>query len=86
MTDILQDYMETFHPNATGANDSVFPYPEAFGNPINNGLSKRELFAAMAMQGLCANPTVNFATSEVERLARKRADGLISELNRDDED
>ena len=44
-------------------NDQAFPMPAAFnqhsGDPLNfaeYGLTKRELFAAMAMQGIVSNP------------------------------
>ena len=49
------------------------------------GLTKRELFAAMAMQGHCANPNsigtlAHFAMSSV-----KFADALLAELSKPEE-
>lgn len=49
------------------------------------GLTKRELFAAMAMQGLLANsdPNTNeWAADQVARYAVKQADVLLAELER----
>jgi hypothetical protein len=46
------------------------------------GLTKRELFAAMAMQGLCANsiPGSQHQPHNVAREARQIADALLAEL------
>lgn len=41
------------------------------------GLSKRELFAAMAMQGL---QSLNIPSTEIARLAVEQADLLLKEL------
>jgi len=48
---------------------------------LAGGLSKRELFAAMAMQGIVVN---GFTTWEAEasKLAVRHADALIAELER----
>ena len=43
-------------------------------------MSTREQFAAAAMQGLLANPSVNFQWPGLEALAVRRADALIKEL------
>lgn len=49
------------------------------------GLTKRELFAAMAMQGILANPeiTKEHKYLNIEQSAIKFADGLINELNKE---
>lgn len=67
-----------------------FPYVELdtySGKPCNQhfGLTKRELFAAMAMQGILANPeiTKNHKDLNIEQAAIKCADALIAELNRE---
>jgi hypothetical protein len=45
------------------------------------GLTKRELFAAMAMQGLCAYPSlIDDTVTGVARLAVEQADALLAEL------
>jgi hypothetical protein len=44
------------------------------------GLTKREYFAALAMQGLCADPGVTIA--ETVDVAIKVADALIEQLNK----
>jgi len=69
-------------------------YPEASKEinklyPNNEGLTKREYFAAMAMQGIIANP--QYATKGIEEGGRKLltqeaaimiADALIKELSK----
>lgn len=84
------------------ANQSAFPLTfqevDATGMPrhamvVETGMTKREYFAAKAMQGLLANPNIQIqlgATSDALGIMRERvialascamADGLISELN-----
>jgi hypothetical protein len=46
-------------------------------SPVTHGLTKREYFAAMAMQGLLANPNISCVTSD----AVLYADKLIEALN-----
>lgn len=56
---------------------------EQTGNPVAQelGLTKRELFAAMAMQGLLANQhSFGSKRSEVANNAVTAADALIAEL------
>lgn len=49
------------------------------------GLTKRELFAAMALQGILANSeiTKNHRDLNIEQTAIKFADALINELNKE---
>ena len=69
--------------------------PRAFPNvgdgPLYDGLSKRELFAAMAMQGLLAanargindpDYTMNFDPERLSQWAVQHADALIAALDR----
>lgn len=63
--------------------DSVFPQPENWGNDVIvnlGGLSKRELFAAMAMQGCLAAHDDVFEPSTLAKDAVEYADALIKEL------
>lgn len=49
-----------------------------------NGLNKREFFAALAMQGLCASGANDFNVNHVDVIADiavKQADALINALN-----
>lgn len=46
------------------------------------GLSKRELFAAMAMQGMLANERVENSRGRVATAAVEMADDLLKELAR----
>lgn len=60
---------------------------------VNPGLTKRELFAAMAMQGMLANPTLTIVDHQtgypiaygVIEQAMFFADSLISKLNVENE-
>lgn len=62
------------------------PYPNETSNPIQNhitssyGLTKRELFAAMAMQGYITDP--NSSPNRAAVFAVKCADALLAELNK----
>jgi hypothetical protein len=50
------------------------------------GLTTRELFAAMAMQGFCANASMTDNTpGEIARYSTGQADALIAELNKSKE-
>lgn len=51
---------------------------------MSSGLTKRELFAAMAMQGIMADPNVENPISAAS-LAVQCADALINELNKQNE-
>ena len=65
-------------------NEPAFPNGEMENNisPQHYGLTKRELFAGLAMQGFCAN---NHAWEEkdhngVAEISRAYADALLAEL------
>jgi hypothetical protein len=47
----------------------------------DSGLTKREYFAAMAMQGICANLSSRLKPSEAAETSVKIADALIQQLN-----
>jgi hypothetical protein len=81
----------------TKANEAITPlikdvcegdYNSKYFDYNNNGLTKREYFAAMAMQGLLSNPTIITGTQKtisVPALAESSthyADALINELNK----
>jgi hypothetical protein len=56
-------------------------FPMRNPDPSQNdewGLTKREYFAAMAMQGLISNPNTSFETRDAVIIA----DALIAELNK----
>ena len=62
--------------------DSAFPgnFPGRFSP---SGLTKRELFAAMAMQGICASPFENEADDPIRSdalMAVRLADALLAAL------
>lgn len=62
------------------------PNERAFGSRMHDGLTKREYFVAIAMQGLCANSKMlNTVTlRDVENLpsmAIALADSIIDQLN-----
>lgn len=53
------------------------------GVAISQGLTKRELFAAMAMQGMLANGLDRNAAHVNAIYAVQHADALINELNKE---
>lgn len=54
----------------------------AYPTPTDLGLTKRELFAAMAMQGLCARPATHRPV-DIAPLSIAMADALLAELAKD---
>ena len=65
-------------------NDAAYPshhFPERW-NP-EFGLSKRELIAAMAMQGILADPMAVAEFQHIARLSVLHADALIAELSKE---
>lgn len=78
----------------TNANDLVNPAYINNGHDdrgyTHDGLTKREYFAAMAMQGFCANPETNRPLNDkdedlkiaLSRVSVKLADALIEQLNK----
>lgn len=71
------------NPNGPAFSQHIDPY-----NGIALGLTKREYFAAMAMQGILSNPGLNpekrggAAREWLSEVSCKVADALIAELNR----
>jgi hypothetical protein len=53
----------------------------AFGHEPPNALTKREYFAGLAMQGLCADVSVR-DIDQISTLAVDAADALIAALNK----
>jgi len=73
----------------TKANDNVYPVVLQHGlthdSHVEAGLTIRELFAAMAMQGTCSNYDIwsNTSAREIAGHAVEQADALIAELNKE---
>lgn len=69
----------------TRPESAAFPYLDGEGGQLEIaevGLTKRELFAAMALQGMLANPATDGSfNSSVADDAVAFADHLIKELN-----
>jgi hypothetical protein len=65
------------HPNDPSTPCSYINSDFTVDYSIYQGLTKREYFAAMALQGLLANPNISVVTSD----AVLYADRLIAELN-----
>ncbi len=72
----------------TNPNHNAFttPLPEnrEYPDPADyEGLTKREYFAAMAMQGICANSTTDIEPHVygIAKIALECADALIKALN-----
>lgn len=70
----------------SNTNDPAFPHIDSIcgtlpeGDCLRPGLTKRELFAAMAMQGMLANPEKCSVYKEVAEVAVLFADNLLAEL------
>ena len=70
------------YPN-THPNDLMFPSTEAG----SDGLTKREWFAGMAMQGMLASPVwTNEVFSSVAGYAVQEGDAIIAALNQEQDD
>ncbi len=68
--------------NNTDGNDAAFARPSDGIYLMANGLTKREYFAAIAMQAMLANPYWNDCKgSEVADMSVTMADHLIFQLN-----
>jgi hypothetical protein len=70
--------------NSPAFSKPAFYHPDGAIDLPNNGLTKREYFAAIALQGLLANDS-GLITSKA-RDAVKAADALIEELNKTKQD
>jgi hypothetical protein len=69
------------HPNSL-LNPTILNFPDGSSN-VNIGLTKREYFAAMAMQGISANGISNGKLFEtIAEWSVKQADALIEALNK----
>lgn len=72
----------------TQSQDSAFGFAATLPNEeaiYNHGLTKRELFAAMAMQGLVNAQYYTLGNGELEAMSERAvylADTLIKELNK----
>ena len=65
-----------------GMNEAAYPIStDRF--IVERGLTKRELIAAMAMQGMLANPTFGCPKNVAAQHATQYADALIERLNAD---
>lgn len=69
----------------TNANEPAYPCQEfvAPGSEFQVGLTKRELIAAMAMQGLLANAEHRYSISESIRHAVWASDALLAEIEKE---
>lgn len=66
------------------ADQAVYPWNDQ-GQPVEPGITKRELFAAMAMQGMMSARVRECEDTRYETYARsavKQADALVTELEK----
>jgi hypothetical protein len=69
--------------------DGGAAFPEAASGPYPNGeivigrsgMSLRDWFAGMAMQGFNANPSIDFASIDMAEAAYKDADAMLAARN-----
>lgn len=63
--------------------EPAYPYEDKELDYYSPGLTKRELFAAMALQGMLSNPDIDFNyTHELVVDAIAAADALIKAINK----
>ena len=72
----------------THPNDQAFPRPASHSPEFGPthpklGLTKREYFAAMAMQGLLSTVPESFNGREIAEISVNMADALIEALNKE---
>lgn len=67
----------------TRKDSSAFPYLEGEGGLLttDGGLTKREFYAAYALMGLLANPSVDGTHEDIAIDALDYTDALIAQLN-----
>lgn len=65
--------------NEPAFSKAAFYHPDGGIDSPQEGLTKREYFAAMAMQGMLANTTTQYLT--LPSYAVQMADALIEQLN-----
>jgi hypothetical protein len=72
--------------NKTDGKDRAFARSATNQGYGSHGITKREYFAAIALQGLMANShiTERLKTPEISILAIRGADALIDALNKED--
>ena len=63
-------------------NDAIYPMATE-GDGFNDGLTKRELIAAMAMQGLLSDSRFIHTVEAIASTSIRAADALIERLNAD---
>ena len=69
--------------NSPAFSKPAFYHPDGAIDLPNNGLTKREYFAAMALQGVLANKSAHERTIEmITKSSVRLADALIEELNK----
>lgn len=65
-------------------NGNYSAYPFEHAHSYAQGLTKRELIAAMAMQGYCANSPIGSEDYvDIAVFSREQADALIAELSKE---
>ena len=67
----------------TSAIASAFPCSGPPGEIEERGLTKREIFAAIAMHALLSNPEIvkSLDADQIDTLAVRRSDGVLNALN-----
>ena len=68
-------------PNSPAFARASFYHPDGSYDPPQEGLTTREYYAGLAMEGLLANR--NFSYDTIPSYAVKIADKLIEELNKE---
>jgi hypothetical protein len=71
-------------PNESAFSKAAFYHPDGGIDTPQSGLTIREYFAAVALQGILANPqSYSSAPTQIAKYAVDQADLLIDELNKE---
>lgn len=73
----------TFKRDQSGGRPAFpFKFADKSTNTDNvfTGISVREYYAGLAMQGLCAGPTANGGFAQYKELGMKSADALVAKM------
>jgi hypothetical protein len=78
----MTDGKESAYPQLSAATD--WEGTPNGASESEGGITKREYFAALAMQGLCSHPEIGMENeTKIAKVAVRQADALIAALNAD---
>lgn len=82
MSDAEQRAREARKPVKKDNGGHVYAYPDSAYNPRQNGITRRDWAAGLAMQGILSNPSITLDSNACVHDAYILADLLIAEGNK----